>query len=73
MDSWMDGALLLLLRRLVACETRDVEILLFVVVYKNDEDFAERRNPKEGRGRMVGTTLISKTVGSRPSMSTSLA
>lgn len=38
MDSWMDGVLLLLLRRLVACETRAVEILRFVVRYKNDKN-----------------------------------
>lgn len=46
MDSWMDGALLLLPRRLVACEMRAVEILRFVARYKKRgrRAFVERRN-----------------------------
>ena len=47
MDSWMDGALLLLPRRLVACETRAVEILRFVARYekrRGGRAFVERRN-----------------------------
>lgn len=39
MDSRTNGALLLLLRRLVAGRTRPVEILRFVVARKNPEDW----------------------------------
>lgn len=55
MDSWMDGVLLLLLRRLVACETRAVEILRFVVRYKNDQDLLkeEIRAAKKNGGNNV--------------------
>lgn len=38
MDSWMDGALLLLPRRLVACETRALEILRFVARGTKNEE-----------------------------------
>lgn len=48
MDSRTNGALLLLLRRLVAGRTRPVEILRFVVARKNPEDWL-----KEG-GQGVG-------------------
>lgn len=50
MDSRTNGALLLLLRRLVAGRTRPVEILRFVVARKNPEDWLK----EEGRGREGG-------------------
>jgi len=49
MDSRTNGALLLLLRRLVAGRTRPVEILRFVVARKNPEDWL-----KEEGGRVRG-------------------
>jgi len=48
MDSRTNGALLLLLRRLVAGRTRPVEILRFVVARKNPEDWLKEEGGREG-------------------------
>lgn len=53
MDSRTNGALLLLLRRLVAGRTRPVEILRFVVARKNPEDWLKEGGQGTG-GRWRG-------------------
>lgn len=44
MDSWTGGVLLLLLRRLVACETHAVEILRFAVWQNKGDARRKKRN-----------------------------
>lgn len=66
MDSWMDGALLLLLRRLVACEaTRGLEILRFVARYKNEEGNSSLKEEIRAGEKNGGNRVDSENRGIR--------